>query len=144
MYTRILVAVDLSESSAPILEKAKSVADRFGASLRLLHVIEYIPIDPMEPLGDAMLPAVEIEQGLMKSAEQQLAELAEQHELSAAPRSVECGSIKGEIVRVAAEQDCELVVLGSHERHGLGILVNATEDAVLHKAQCDVLAVRIS
>ena len=35
------------------------------------------------------------------------------------------------------------IVIGSHERHGLSILVNLTEDTVLHNAPCDVLAVRL-
>ena len=37
----------------------------------------------------------------------------------------------------------DLIVLGSRERHGLSILVNFTEDTVLHEAPCDVLAVRV-
>ena len=36
------------------------------------------------------------------------------------------------------------IVIGSHERHGLSILVNLTEDTVLHAAPCDVLAVRLA
>jgi universal stress protein A len=36
-----------------------------------------------------------------------------------------------------------LLVVGSHERHGLSVLVNFTEDTVLHAAHCDVLAVRL-
>ena len=39
--------------------------------------------------------------------------------------------------------DYDLIVVGSRERHGLAILVNFTEDAVLHAAHCDVLAVRL-
>ena len=37
----------------------------------------------------------------------------------------------------------DLIVLGCRERHGLSILVNRTEDTVLHGAPCDVLAVRV-
>jgi universal stress protein A len=39
---------------------------------------------------------------------------------------------------------CDLIVLGARERHGLSIFVNLTEDTVLHAAPCDVLAVRVS
>ena len=45
--------------------------------------------------------------------------------------------------RVAKEEQADLIVLGSRERHGLAILVNFTEDTVLHAAHCDVLAVRL-
>jgi universal stress protein A len=46
-------------------------------------------------------------------------------------------------VRIAREHTVDLIVLGSRERHGLSILVNFTEDTVLHAAPCDVLAVRV-
>ena len=46
-------------------------------------------------------------------------------------------------MRVAREGAFDLIVIGSHERHGLSILVNLTEDTVLHNAPCDVLAVRL-
>ncbi len=48
------------------------------------------------------------------------------------------------IVRVARAMQCDLIVLGARERHGLSIFVNLTEDTVLHAAPCDVLAVRVS
>jgi universal stress protein A len=54
------------------------------------------------------------------------------------------GNTKAEILRVAEEEGADLIVLGSRERHGLAILVNLTEDTVLHAAHCDVLAVRLS
>ena len=46
-------------------------------------------------------------------------------------------------MRAAQEQDIDLIILGSRERHGLSIMVNFTEDTVLHAAPCDVLAVRL-
>jgi universal stress protein A len=51
--------------------------------------------------------------------------------------------VKAEIVRCAREGGFDLIVIGCHERHGLSILVNLTEDTVLHAAPCDVLAVRL-
>jgi universal stress protein A len=56
---------------------------------------------------------------------------------------VEFGNTKSEILRVAKDEAVDLIVLGSRERHGLAILVNFTEDTVLHAAHCDVLAVRL-
>ena len=63
--------------------------------------------------------------------------------LARAATRVEAGNKKTEILRIAKEEAADLIVLGSRERHGLGILVNFTEDTVLHAAHCDVLAVRI-
>ena len=56
---------------------------------------------------------------------------------------MESGNVKGEILRVARELQADLIVIGAHERHGLSILVNLTEDTVLHGSPCDVLAVRL-
>jgi universal stress protein A len=56
---------------------------------------------------------------------------------------VEKGTIKSEVVRVAEETGADLIVLGSKERHGIAVMLNLTEDTILHAAPCDVLAVRI-
>jgi nucleotide-binding universal stress UspA family protein len=62
---------------------------------------------------------------------------------SAADHKVIAGTIKSELLREAREWPADLVVLGSRERHGLALIVNLTEDAVLHAAPCDVLALRL-
>jgi len=140
MYKQILVAIDLSENSELVIQRASALAEKFGAQVRLLHVVEYVPIEPM---GEALMPAMEIERDLVANATRNLEQIATRTGLADAPRSVEAGSIKSEIVRIAAENSADLVVLGSRERHGLAILLNATEDTVLHSASCDVLAVRL-
>ena len=140
MYKQILVAIDLSENSELVIQRASALAEKFGAQVRLLHVVEYVPIEPM---GEALMPAMEIERDLVANATRNLEQIATRTSLADAPRSVEAGSIKSEIVRIAAENSADLVVLGSRERHGLAILLNATEDTVLHSASCDVLAVRL-
>lgn len=139
-YNKILLALDLTDDSETVAHKAIDLAERFGASLSLLHVVEYVPVEPM---GEAILPAVQVEDELVENARRRLDELAGSLGLTDAPRSVEVGNIKSEVVRVAREQRVDLIMLGSRERHGLAILVNLTEDAVLHAAPCDVLAVRL-
>jgi universal stress protein A len=139
-YQRILAAVDLSEHSATVLARARAVADVTGATLRILHVVEYVPVEPM---GEALLPAVNIEEELVAGARTRLAELARSVGLEAAETTVIAGTIKSELLRAAREWPAELVVLGSRERHGLALILNLTEDAVLHAAPCDVLAVRL-
>jgi universal stress protein A len=80
---------------------------------------------------------------LLDRAKQRLAALGTQLGVPAASCRVEAGNVKAEIVRIARELNADLIVLGSRERHGLSILVNFTEDTVLHAAPCDVLAVRV-
>jgi universal stress protein A len=46
--------------------------------------------------------------------------------------------------RMAKEEDVDLIIVGSHGRHGLALIFGSTSNSVLHGAPCDVLAVRIA
>ncbi len=139
-YRRILLVVDLTEHSLQIGRRACDLAAALGAQIELLHVVEFMPVEPM---GETLMPAVRIEDELLVRARQRLAALAEELGIAGAPHRVESGNVKAEVVRVARERHADLIVLGSRERHGPSILVNFTEDTVLHAAPCDVLAVRV-
>jgi universal stress protein A len=138
-YQRLLLVVDLTEDSVTIGRRAQALAATLGAEVELLHVVEFVPVEPM---GETLMPSVQIEEELLERARQRLQALAAQLGLSGAACRVESGNVKSEIVRVARERRSDLIVLGSRERHGLSILVNLTEDTVLHAAPCDVLAMR--
>lgn len=140
IYSRILLVVALDQHSERIGARARDIAALCDAELSLLHVVEYVPVEPM---GETLLPAVQIEEELVLRAKQRLTELAQRLGIESARREVAAGNIKAEIVRAAHEQKADLIVLGSRERRGPSILVNFTEDTVLHAAPCDVLAVRL-
>ena len=140
-YKKILVLLDLTESSEQILAAARDMATYSNAALLVLHVVEFVPAEPM---GETLMPTVQIEEDLEERAKLKLSELSTRLKLSRASTRVEAGNKKTEILRVAKEEAVDLIVLGSRVRHGLGILVNFTEDTVLHAAHCDVLAVRLS
>jgi universal stress protein A len=137
-YKKILLVVDLSDDSQIIGERAKAIAG--DADITLLHVVEYVPVEPM---GEALLPTVQIESELVARARTKLTELSQRLGLPNSKQLVETGSIKAEIIRTAQRLASDLIVLGSRERHGLAILLNFTEDTILHAAPCDVLAVRL-
>ena len=140
-YQRILLVIDLVADSDLIAERALAIAARNEADIVLLHVVEYMPVEPM---GEALLPSVQLEAGLVEDAEKRLAGLATRLGLDHCKRRVATGNTKAEILRAAHDLKSDLIVLGSRERHGLAILVNLTEDTVLHAAPCDVLAVRLN
>jgi universal stress protein A len=48
-----------------------------------------------------------------------------------------------EIVQIAKQEQIDLIVVGSHGRHGLALLLGSTANSILHHATCDVLAVRL-
>lgn len=139
-YTHILLAVDFSPSTEQTGRRAVDLAGRYGARLSLIHVVEYLPIaldgEPILP------PMVGVEEQLMEIARKHLVQLAANLGVNDAARYVELGSTKLEILRVAEAQGVDLIVVGSHGRHGLARLLGSTAGAVLHGAHCDVLAVR--
>jgi len=95
-------------------------------------------------MGETLMPSMEIERSLVDRSRARIEQLIAGSNAANARGRVEIGNTKAEILRVANEESADLIVLGSRERHGLAILVNFTEDTVLHAAHCDVLAVRLS
>ena len=140
-YKKILVLVDLSDTSDQVVTAARDMAAHANAAMTMLHVVDFMP---MEPMGETPLPTVEIEDSLLERSRVTLRALLERLKIADAAVRVEVGNTKAEILRVAEEEKPDLIVLGSRERHGLAILVNFTEDTVLHAARCDVLAVRLT
>jgi universal stress protein A len=139
-YKKVLCAVDLTDDSKPVAAKAVALAALWQAQVRLLHVVEFVPI---EPLSDSLVPVVQVDDSAIERARGQLQELAAAVGVDRGACEVVGGTVKAELLRQARDWRAELIVLGSRERHGLSILVNLTEDTVLHGACCDVLAVRV-
>jgi universal stress protein A len=139
-YHNMLVAIDLSDQSRAIAAKSVDLARQWQARIQLLHVIEFVPVEPM---SDALVPMVQIDEQMIARARDQIVALAATLGLGADSCQVASGNVKGEILRRARDMGADLIVLGARERHGLSILVNLTEDTVLHGAPCDVLAMRM-
>jgi len=139
-YKKILVLLDLSNASEQVAVAGRDMAEPSNAALVLLHVVEFVPTEPM---GETLMPTVQIEEELAHRSRAKLEELSARLGLTRATTRIEAGNKKTEILRVAKEEAVDLIVLGSRVRHGLGILVNFTEDTVLHAAHCDVLAIRL-
>jgi universal stress protein A len=143
IYRRILLAVDLTADSREIGARARELAGALGAELEVLHVIEPLPL-MVADAPEVMAPAVlQTQDEIVRATRTRLTALAAELGLPASATSVQLGNTQVEIVRAARDRGADLIVLGSRERHGLSLLVDFTEDAVLHKAPCDVLAVRV-
>ncbi len=139
-YRKILVLMDLSESSLQVARAGGEMSDDPETEIIALHVVEFIPV---EPLGESLMPSVELQADLARRAHERLGDLVRRSGIERARRRVEIGNTKAQILRVAEEESVDLIVMGSRERHGIAILVNFTEDTVLHGAHCDVLAIRL-
>ena len=142
VYQRILLAVDLTEESEYLGGKARELAGALGAQLELLHVVE--PVPPVVTAGPEAVPiAMQTTDELIDTARAALQKLAQELRVAEDRSSIEVGTTRTEIIRVARARKMDLIVVGAHERHALAFLFKRTEDAVLHRAPCDVLAIRM-
>jgi universal stress protein A len=140
-YRHILVAYDFSDSGEKALQKAHELAGHHQAKLHILHVVEYLP--PVDTSFGAVSPfEVDLTDQLIDSAKSRLAAVAEKVGVPEGQRWVELGSPKLEIIRVAEKMAADLIVVGTHGRHGFGLLLGSTAASVVNHALCDVLSVR--
>jgi len=139
-YKKIMVAIDLSEDSAPVMERARTVADNSGAELHLVHVIEPLSFAYG---GDIPMDFSGIQEEIHQQATEQLRRFAQTHNIDADHQHILLGKPDVEIHTKSDELGIELIVVGSHGRSGLALLMGSTANGVLHGANCDVLAVRV-
>ena len=143
-YQKLLVAVDLSNESELVLQKAQRIA-ALDAEIHVVYVQEpmdnvYVGIVPQSAaysgLGD-------LEAQLGEELKDKLAVLGESFKLSPTHLHILNGSPAHEIHRFAKENGVDLIVIGTHGQKGLQLLLGSTANAVLHGAGCDVLSVRV-
>ena len=140
-YQHILIAVDLTDECHPVAERALAIAASSGAKTSLVHIVE-----PMAMAfgGDVPMDLSMLQQQQFDQARERLQSFAGRYpQLSAEQRHLAYGQPRQELHRLAEEQGCDLIVVGSHGRHGLALLLGSTANDVLHGAPCDVLAVRL-
>ena len=138
----ILVPTDFSECSEAAVRYGRALAQAFGATLHLLHVVQDPYTQPWAaeafptPLGDLL-------EQWQQQARARLVELLPEAERANAMIAVQVGSPFFEIVRYAEEQHIDLVVIGTHGRGPLGhMLLGSVAEKVVRKAPCPVLTVR--
>ncbi|HZY86563.1 MAG TPA: universal stress protein [Gemmataceae bacterium] len=141
---RILVPTDFSKSSANALTYAAAFAEKFGAEILLLHVVQDLALFIPEAVLVAPPPAPPVEQfaAAARAALGRVIADLRPPGLTVRPEVVE-GTPYEEIVRFARERDVDLIVIGTHGHTGLAhILLGGVTDKVVRRAPCPVLTVR--
>jgi universal stress protein A len=140
-YRRIMLAIDLHPAcDGNTAKRAVEIAQDFNADLYLVHAIEHINA---YGVAQAYPSVVDLEQQLLQEARQELKQWGERLLVPIERQSIEIGSPKSIILDKASQFNIDLIVVGSHGRHGLSLLLGSTANALLHHAPCDVLAVRV-
>ena len=140
MYRHVLFATDFSPEAEHAEARAVALARQHSAQLSVIHVIDYYPASQLDG-GLSVVP--ELEQRMRESARTRMADCAKRIPLDLHNAHICNGSAKHEITGYAEAVNADLIVVGSHGRHGLGLLLGSTANGVLHHAKCDVLAVRV-
>lgn len=137
---RILLASDLAEDAGHVATRARSVADAFGAELHIIHVIEPFSLSYG---GEIPMDLSSVQDQIHDQATAHLADLAGEFGIDEGCRHLVFGTPEVEIHKAAEEGDMDMIVVGTHGRHGIALLFGSQSTSVLHGASCDVLAVRV-
>jgi len=141
LYKKILIAVDLISDSETIAEKAKLIALQNSAEINLIHVVEPVVFQSNYDLVPNI--STEIEDTLIQRSQEFLKNLDEKMQLNAVTKKIEIGSPKAEIHQIAKQLNIDLIIMGTHGRHGFARLLGSTAGAMLHGTPCDILCVKI-
>lgn len=141
-YQHILLAVDYSEHGDSVARKAKSLAEKYQAKLSIIHVLDNISM-PDTTYGSVIALDKDSGYALLEAEKSRLREIGVRLKVPEADLWMVWGTPKQEIVQLAKQQQVDLIVVGSHGRHGLSLLLGSTANSVLHYAGCDVLAIRL-
>lgn len=138
VYKKIIAAIDFSDHTDVVLQRAQLLAKHEGAALLVLHVVDYYwPTD----MDYVIPPTDEMEEKLIEEAHARLHTVLKDAGFTHAETIIETGRPKQEILRVVEREQPDLIVVGAHGHHGIAGLLGSTSDRVSHRAACDVLIV---
>ena len=138
-FRRILVPIDFTAVSTHALDWAMELAASLGASITVLHSYA-IPVVGF-PDG-ALIPTAQVATGLGEAAQAALEAAVKGHRGGAVPLETVLreGEAWEEIVNVADEIDADLIVVGTHGRHGLArALLGSVAEHVVRTSHRPVL-----
>jgi nucleotide-binding universal stress UspA family protein len=142
---KVLVPTDFSDSARHAFSYGVSFAREYKAELVLLHVVENLTVGYASDLFP--VPMAEVFQEISGYARTELAKLAEEAKQKGVAVSdvVAQGKPSAEIIRYAAENGVDMIVLGTHGKGMLDqALFGSTTERVVRRSPCPVLTVRMA
>lgn len=139
-----LVALDVTEDAKDIMQAARKLADQCNARLMCMTVVQ-----PLAAVYGGLYVAPyaisreSFEEEALKHAQAKLEALAAQYGVDQGDVHTKLGRPAPEIRATATELNCDLLILGTHARSGLGRLLGSTASAVLHGLPCDAHVVKV-
>lgn len=142
-YRHLLLALDFAEECAEVAHKAIELARQTNAKLSVVHVLDNIAM-PDTGYGAVISLQNTTDDPALAAEKKRYQEMLDDYGVASQDAWMVWGNPQQEIVALANKLGVDLIVLGSHGRHGLALLLGSTANAVLHHAECDVLAVRVT
>jgi nucleotide-binding universal stress UspA family protein len=139
VFRTIVVTTDFSANSVVAIKPALAIAEKFGARIILVHVLEVPSTDQDHPAKDALRDLVEM-------SREHLAEFGGKEIGARVPWTPEVatGPAYLAITEVARRYDADLIVVATHGRTGvLHLLLGSVAERVVRTASCPVLTVRV-
>ena len=140
-YKSILVAVDLSDESTLILDKAREVATLYQADLSLVHVMEPIAVGYAVEVTSVDIEGLHAE--ATRHSRQTLLELGARVGVPEPRLHNVLGQPAREIRELAKKLGTDLIVMGGHGKQGWELLFGSTSSGVSHGSPCDLMIVRM-
>ena len=140
-YKHILIGLDLSTESQQVVDRVKFLFGASDTKISLCHILEPLAFTYG---GDIPVDLSDVQSQLQAQAKERLASLAKQLDVPSDDQHIILGHPAQEMHRMAVDENIDLIIVGSHGRHGLALIFGSTSNSVLHGATCDVLAVRIT
>ncbi len=139
-YKRILLALELNYGAESfVIEKTKQLAQGEKAQVFLVHAIENVGNYGASYAASA---GVDLEHALMLEAAEKLQPAAKALKVKKENQFIEKGIASQVVLSLAEKLQPDLIIVGSHGKHGLSLLLGSTANAVIHSSKIDVLAVR--
>lgn len=140
IYNHVLVASDLVSDTGILLDRIGKLVDLTANDFSIVHVCE-----PLPNAGYTMVGGTQLEEEIYNDAKNKMAEFSSQmkQHCQVTHEFIEIGIPKAVIMEKAKEIDADLIIVGSHGKHGIQLLLGSTATSVLHHADCDVMVVRI-
>lgn len=135
-YKNVMIAIDPLGDYQAIVERVKAITDS-DSEVTIIHVHEPVVYIDMRYAD------VGVEANIIQEATKVIGNIGDELNVAQDRRLVESGKPAKVIHKKAEELGIDLVVVGTHGRHGVQLLLGSTANAILHGTKCDVLAVRV-
>ncbi len=140
-YKHVLLATDLSPHDHIIEDRAYEIAHANNAILTIVHVVEYFYTcrGPWHPDN-----CKDGQTELFQEAKEKMSHLGEKFNVPLPRLILHTGQTMEVILHTAENISADLIVVGRHGRHGLGLsFFGSTSNRLIKQTECDVLSVHI-